>query len=500
MANTYSAPGIVIVDIAGHTDTAQDIVVQPDGSLLIAGFSDYGRDFTDGFDFSLARLSAAGAVDTDYGHAGREVIHKQIPYDKAYSLQVQDDGAVVAAHAGHDDTPIIQRWGVDGKADTAFNSNAQASLPSGLGAAPIVSARADGSVLVGAAVDDHLNVSRLNPDGTLDTSFGSNGLLTLQASGTWEFVENITVLDDGGVLVQGAPGFQSSVSKYTASGELDTQFGENGVASLAGFASYRGDLAVQADGKILIASTSTFNDFAVLRLNADGSRDTSFGNNGLVSIDLPGDSAQADGISVLSDGKIVLGGNTYALGGSDYAAVRLNADGSLDTTFASPDGNTRLVGSSAHDALQGLAADEMLRGLAGDDLLQGNLGRDLLSGGAGADVFSYALVADSFRTATSHSDRILDFNPSEDRIDVSALGFSGIGDGYNGTLAIQSNAEGSRTYLKSFEANADGQRFELVLDGDLANQLTERNVLFSSASGADSPQLVALGVQPELHA
>ena len=100
-------------------------------------------------------------------------------------------------------------------------------------------------------------------------------------------------------------------------------------------------------------------------------------------------------------------------------------------------------------------------------------------------MFKYTSVADSFRTAeTSSSDRILDFNPSEDRIDFSTLGFTAIGDGYDGTLAIRSNADNTRTYLKSFEANAEGQRFELMIDGDFVAQLDDSNLIFSAPNSA----------------
>ncbi|SFX57455.1 M10 family metallopeptidase C-terminal domain-containing protein [Pseudomonas sp. NFACC36] len=517
MATTYSAPGTMIVDIAGHADNAQDVVIQPDGSILIAGFSQYSDDLDEGMDFSLTRLLADGSLDKDYGNAGRQVIHKQIPLEKTYTLQVQADGAVVTAHEGHDDTAIVQRWGPDGKADLTFNSNAAASLPSGFGSTPLVQAKADGGVLVSALEGHTLKVAQLNADGTRDMAFGTQGTLTLQADGTFEFMQGLTPMADGGLLVQGAPGFQNSLLKYTADGELDTDFGEGGIASLSFLGSYRGDVAIQDDGKILVASTSTFKDFAVTRLNADGSLDLSFGNQGTVGVDLPGDSALASEITLLDDGRILLAGHAYANHGSDFAAVRLNADGSLDTTFGSTDGTARLVGSSGEDKLQGLETDEILRGLAGDDLLQGNLGRDLLSGGAGNDVLRYASVADSFRCAdSSGSDRLLDFNPDEDRIDLSALGFTGIGNGYDGTLAIRNNADDTRTYLKSFEANGDGQRFELVIDGNVSSRLNESNLLFSAAdnsapasadTGAKSAEvpppghveLTLIGTGPNLH-
>ncbi|SDB64355.1 M10 family metallopeptidase C-terminal domain-containing protein [Pseudomonas sp. NFACC13-1] len=486
MATSYSAPGIMIVDINGYADNAYDMVIQPDGSVLVAGLSYHALDLDYGQDFSLAHLNADGSVDSTYGNAGRLVIHKQIPLEKDYSLRVQTDGAVVAAHEGHDNTPIVQRWGPDGKADAVFNANAQASLSSGFGHAPIVEVNADGSVLVGAVEGSTLRVTQLHADGTQDLSFGTNGILTLQAPGTLDFVLGLTSLADGGILVQGAPNFHNSLLKYTAGGELDTHFGVNGIMEID-VGSYGGGVAVQDDGKILLSNTTSFDDFTVLRFNADGSPDVSFGNQGSVSINLPGDYAAGKAIAVQDDGKILLGGSAFANGGSDFAAVRLNADGSLDSTFGSTDGSTRLVGSSGSDVLEGLGTDEILRGLAGDDVLQGNLGRDLLSGGAGNDVFRYASVTDSFRTAdSSGSDRILDFNPAEDRIDLSALGFTGIGNGYDGTLLIGNNADDTRTYLKSFEANADGQRFELVLDGNFAGQLDDSNLMFSTASVARS--------------
>lgn len=483
MATTYSAPGIMIVDVSGYADNGYDTVVQPDGSVLVAGLTYHPLDPDYGQDFSLAHLNTDGSVDGSYGNAGRLVIHKQIPIEKAYVLRVQADGAVVAAHEGHDNTPIVQRWGPDGKADAVFNANAQASLSSGLGHKPLVEANADGSVLVGAVEGSTLRVTQLHADGTRDVSFGTDGLLTLQPPETLYSVQGLTSLADGSLLVRATGG----LLKYTAGGELDNHFGINGILE---FAKGMGgsDVAVQDDGKILLASfTVSFTDFSLQRFNADGSLDLSFGNQGSVSVDMPGDYAVANAVALQDDGRILLGGSAFANGGSDFAAVRLNADGSLDSTFGSTDGSTRLVGSSGSDLLKGLGSDEIVRGLAGDDVLQGNLGRDLLSGGAGNDVFRYADVTDSFRTDdSSGSDRILDFNPAEDRIDLSALGFTGIGNGYDGTLLIGNNADDTRTYLKSFEANADGQRFELVLDGNFAGQLDDSNLTFSTESVARS--------------
>ncbi|WP_460427392.1 glycosyl hydrolase family 28-related protein, partial [Azotobacter armeniacus] len=156
--------------------------------------------------------------------------------------------------------------------------------------------------------------------------------------------------------------------------------------------------------------------------------------------------------------------------------------------FASPQRQVTIEGTEANDTLVGTEADELILGLAGNDSLSGEGGNDVLDGGAGvdtlrggegADVFRFSGRADSYRTDTiSASDLILDFDASQDSIDLTSLGFSGFGDGYNGTLLLQVNAEGTRTYLKSLEANAEGQHFEIALDGNFSGQLDTSNVLF----------------------
>lgn len=292
-----------------------------------------------------------------------------------------------------------------------------------------------------------------------------------------------------------------AVQRLTADGSLDTRFGDNGVVYFdeALIPDYHSELTVQPDGKFLLVGSSG----TIIRLNADGSFDTSFGTGGVVDFDVQsGESERPTSLVVQADGKIVVVGASSSLGSlSDFAMVRLNADGSLDTTFGSPDGKLHVDGSAAQDTLLGIDAAEIIQGLAGDDLLQGNGGRDLLVGGAGADIFRFTDISDSYRTSTqAQSDRILDFNAAEDRIDLLALGFSGIGDGHDGTLAIQANAEGTRTYLKSFEADASGQRFELVLEGNLVGQLNNTNLVFTppTVEGTSARDLITGSALPEI--
>ncbi|MFC0712204.1 M10 family metallopeptidase C-terminal domain-containing protein [Azorhizophilus paspali] len=105
------------------------------------------------------------------------------------------------------------------------------------------------------------------------------------------------------------------------------------------------------------------------------------------------------------------------------------------------------------------------------ETLEGSAANDTLIGGAGADLFCFSCRADSYRIDSEiASDRIADFDADEDRIDLSTLGFSSLGDNHDGTLAVQ--ASGDRSYLKSFEADAEGRRFGLALEGDYDDGLS----------------------------
>nr|WP_264080352.1 putative Ig domain-containing protein [Pseudomonas fluorescens] len=142
--------------------------------------------------------------------------------------------------------------------------------------------------------------------------------------------------------------------------------------------------------------------------------------------------------------------------------------------------NDTLTGTAANEQLFGGAGNDTLNGGAGNDILVGGTGVDKLTGGAGADVFRYTSKLDSYRTgSTSVSDQILDFDVAADKIDVSALGYTGLGNGLNGTLQVTYSATSNRTYLKDLTVDANGNRFEVSLAGNLVNSLTANHFVFA---------------------
>jgi len=183
------------------------------------------------------------------------------------------------------------------------------------------------------------------PPSGLDLSFGAGtGRVTAGPAGV---AKAIALLPDGRIVAA----IGNSVARYLADGTLDTTFGSNGsVSNVVGPTNFGAeilDLAVQADGRIVAAGTargSSFStlayDFAAARLNADGSRDASFNGGNALQVDWIGAPDRATRVLLQPDGKIVLAGTattvyTPSTDDSAIALVRLNADGSLDTGFGS---------------------------------------------------------------------------------------------------------------------------------------------------------------------
>lgn len=119
-----------------------------------------------------------------------------------------------------------------------------------------------------------------------------------------------------------------------ADGSLDATFDNDGWTTTDFGSNDEGiAVALQSDGKIVVAGNSN-NDFAVARYNSNGSLDTSFDSDGMLTTDLTGGNDEAQAVAIQSDGKIVVAGRSYTGSSYDFAVVRYNSDGTLDTTFS----------------------------------------------------------------------------------------------------------------------------------------------------------------------
>jgi uncharacterized delta-60 repeat protein len=480
--------GKTFVDLDGYNDTAK-IAVGADGKIWLAGMTwvETGQWEYEGYRTSLVRLNADGTLDSTFSDGGKTLLPRDIYPGEGYSAAVQADGKYLIVYP-HFSAPsiVMVRLNTDGSVDQSFGVNGTATAPAAWGDSASATVQPDGKILVANhnSYDQIFSVNRFNPDGTVDSSFNGGtaveftipGISTLEGFG-------LTLQADGKILV---PGYNGAfvVARLNPDGSLDTGFGTDGTADIevAGMAK---SITVQADGKILVAGYNeeegTGFDFKIIRLNQDGTFDVGFGDNGIAVLDLTGGRDTARDITVLADGKILVAGQSNYFGNDDFSIIRLNPDGTLDTTFGALAGVLpQIDGSAGADVLYGSYVPELLTGHDGNDLLDGGGQRDVLHGGAGADVFRINSIGDSYRTdSQAVSDRIVDFDPGQDLIDLSSLGFSGLGNGLDGTLAVSVNDSGTRTYLKSYEADGQGHRFELAFNGDLTQVLNETNVVLS---------------------
>jgi uncharacterized delta-60 repeat protein len=324
---------------------------------------------------ALARYNAAsGAPDTSLtGGSGGLVTTKvsQSDDDLAFAVVLQPDGKIIAVGTSFT-TPhsiVVIRYSANGTLDLSFGSGGitVTSLPSASATAFAATLQADGKLLVagrscassGASgfllLRYHTDISTGAP-GTLDTGFGTGGIVTTGIPGGVSNGANAVALSGTNILLAGhskiGGRFVIALAQYTTSGVLDSTFGSGGIVTTPIFSldADAAALAVQPlDGKIVVAGlagsavTSVW-DVALLRYNANGALDLPFGgtNTGMAITDIGSSSNYANAVALQADGKIVVAGNAFAnpfTGVSDIAVLRYNADGTLDTTgFGSPNG------------------------------------------------------------------------------------------------------------------------------------------------------------------
>jgi len=363
----FGTGGKVVTDFSGLQDSGLSLTLQPDGKIVVAGFSDNG----DNNDFALARYDTEGNLDTSFGVAATGMVvtdFSNIDYpdtnDVAQSVTVQPDGKIVVAGfrlLGNDYDFAVARYSANGTQEIIFGGDLGGLNDIAYG----VTLQPDGKMLVagysdaivdGDGVNDNnFALLRYNADTTLDTGFGEAGtgiVLTDFGFLTNDLCFSVALQPDGKIVVAGhtfnGVSADFAVVRYNTDGSLDTSFGIDGkfAVDFGGDADEFGQsLTLQPDGKILVAGFS-FNanggiyDFAMARYTADGSLDTSFNGTGVLVTDIGGGTDdEGRSVTVQPDGKIVVAG--YSVSGSpDFAMVRYNIDGSLDNTFNGPPTDT----------------------------------------------------------------------------------------------------------------------------------------------------------------
>jgi uncharacterized delta-60 repeat protein len=280
-------PGIVRTSFGvGITSVAKAVAIQSDGKIIAAGTA-YDGSFQD---FALARYNGDGTLDTSFDVDGKLLTDFSGGGDAANAMAIQSDGKIVVVGQTYVTATFLDfavaRYNTDGSLDTTFSGTGKFTSSYGTfhDVYNAVAIQSDGKIVAAgytrSGVWDDFAVTRFNSDGTPDTSFGGTG------SGT-------AVTDIGG--------------------NIDTA---NAVA-------------IQSDGKIVVAGRTTTgggadtDDVAIVRYRVDGTPDDTFNNTGKLVLDLSGHGDIATALAIQADGKLVVAGSSFNGFDDDFVAVRL---------------------------------------------------------------------------------------------------------------------------------------------------------------------------------
>ncbi len=343
--STFGEEGIVATSFGVNTDQAAKLLVQEDGKIITAGVY-YNYDFgTPGFDFAMIRMHPDGSPDEDFGIGGKVTSSWAIWDEYCFAAALQEDGKIIAAGSSYvvflDFT--VARYTSSGALDTSFGTGGIVTASLGPGDCYVkdILVQEDGKlVMIGQCVDstfmNNIVLFRLNTDGSIDSSFGSEGFTeTDLGDHTQDIATCGLLLADGKILVGGNTSFTGDFDdmlvRYNSNGTIDSAFGTDGLLVFSSPLSYDlcNDIYLQYDGKILVTG-GAFNQFVLYRLEADGSPDILFGTGGMATVEIETGSV-AKALTMQADNKIVLAG--YAArpdGYNDIALARFNGDAFVD--------------------------------------------------------------------------------------------------------------------------------------------------------------------------
>jgi uncharacterized delta-60 repeat protein len=284
---SFGIDGRVTTNLGSKDDCAYGLGVQSDGKIVVAGHANNGAAAD--YDFALVRYNTDGTIDQSFGVQGKQRTDFNLQYDVCESLAVQRDDKIVLVGAAN------------------YNTN------------------------------QDFAIARYRPNGILDSiengssePWGADGKLKSQQP-TQDLASSVIVLSGGEVLAAGriliGSSYDMAVLRYSSTGTLDRSFGKDGLATVdfGGFNDSVASLAIQEDGRIVLAGNShreSVHRLALARLNGDGSIDPTFvisGNSAPHSVSLAN---AASSVTIQADGKYVVVGHRPSGNNVDFFVAR----------------------------------------------------------------------------------------------------------------------------------------------------------------------------------
>jgi uncharacterized delta-60 repeat protein len=315
---------------------AEASVTLSNGQIAIVGYQ--GSPTAGTAQGVIELLNSDGSQDMSFGSGGF-VTTTAGSNEAFYSAVAQGNDIVVA---GADGGFLLQRYTLAGTIDSTFGT--AGSVVTNFGstgeAAYSVTLSPDGTIVAGGTSAGNLAFARYSANGALDTTFAQGGLQLFDAGSSTDVVGQVLVQSDGRILAVCGSGSNVVVVRLTADGKADGSFGNGGLAIVPGLTTNPGDtggdhsegIALDPDGTIFVVNRTTSGHFGLVHLDSSGNLDTSFGANGLATANFGGDD-DADAVFVQTGGQIIVSGTTDAGGTPLTAVAAFTQSGQLDGGF-----------------------------------------------------------------------------------------------------------------------------------------------------------------------
>jgi uncharacterized delta-60 repeat protein len=299
---TFGTKGVTMVTFTDFINEPSSVAVQPDGDIVVVGFSE---TTSGGFNFAMARFTPNGQLDDTFGNGGLVTVQPPGIQPSAMVVMVQPNGQIIEGGSVigiNNETPggtVLGRFNSDGSLDTTFGTNGFAVASTDVGAPTGLALLANGSYL---ALGNFARVVEFSSTGVLQSTVTADTVVATSRPG--QAFNNPVLFQPSGDFIEGrlvgagGENTDDQIFRFSETGVVipsfdTTAFGFPGVRMTNPLT-----LALQSDGKILVGGVP----FGLARLNTDGELDTTFGSGGMVETPA-GESL--DGLLIQTDGKIV---------------------------------------------------------------------------------------------------------------------------------------------------------------------------------------------------
>lgn len=351
---SFGEGGKVTVTLASSYAVPTAAAVQADGKIVVAGY--LGTDA--GYVFGAIRIKGDGSMDSTFAEAGVATT-LILENDILQSMKILKNGNILVMGTSSDTInsyAAVARYKSNGSPDSSFNSDgiATITLPGQLQGCTLAGVLPGGRMIVaGSTVIDSMTrhfLSRVNRDGTLDSTFGTDGVRFLEADGKPLEIGSILLSPTGAIVFTGTKPLDGSadaevvLARYDSNGAAEATFANNGLLALNTTPGYDlgGGLDIQANGNIVYGAIGIYapdigmapsRGFMVLRSTASGLLDSSWGGDGITEAPTGSGDNTALSMTQQKDGKILVAGPCYNGSNSNFSVARFSSDGVPDASF-----------------------------------------------------------------------------------------------------------------------------------------------------------------------